>query len=201
MNVAHVEGGIRSVDWSMPEEINRMVTDAITNYFFTTSEFANENLRRLGVEEERIFFVGHTMIDTLLANLDRLRPPPFWDDLGLQPGEYVVVTLHRPANVDGLNKLQAMLAAIGDGSAFSKGPDFAADTGFLASRYQDGRRSGQRKWLSRDGRDDSIGGDLGKRLDPCFLCDGDLKHIEPFCCFYSNSISKLRFDFFSCIRQ
>src|SRR5262245_9218755 len=66
--VAHVEGGIRSGDWSMPEEINRMVTDAITNYFFTTSEIAGTNLRDSGVSDDRIFFVGNTMIDTLLAN-------------------------------------------------------------------------------------------------------------------------------------
>src|SRR5690606_21764127 len=72
--VAHVEAGIRSGDWGMPEEINRMVTDAITNWFFTTSGLANENLRRSGVGQERIFFVGNTMIDTLLSNIDRLRP-------------------------------------------------------------------------------------------------------------------------------
>lgn len=114
--VAHVEGGIRSGDWSMPEEINRMVTDSITNWFFTTSEFANTNLRRAGVDASRIFFVGNTMIDTLLANLDRLRPPPFWDALGLQPGGYFVLTLHRPANVDTGAALERMLAAIGAGT-------------------------------------------------------------------------------------
>ncbi len=114
--VAHVEGGIRSDDWSMPEEINRMVTDSITNWFFTTSDFANANLRRAGVAEERIFFVGNTMIDTLLANLDRLRPPGFWDELGLPPGGYFVVTLHRPANVDAGEDLARLLAAIGTGT-------------------------------------------------------------------------------------
>ncbi|NCC40348.1 MAG: UDP-N-acetylglucosamine 2-epimerase (non-hydrolyzing), partial [Gammaproteobacteria bacterium] len=114
--VAHVEGGIRSGDWSMPEEINRMVTDSITNWFFTTSEFANDNLRKAGVEEERIFFVGNTMIDTLLANLERLRPPGFWNELGLRPGEYLVMTLHRPANVDKAETLQRMLSAIEAGT-------------------------------------------------------------------------------------
>ena len=114
--VAHVEGGIRSGDWTMPEEINRMVTDAITNWFFTTSAFANANLRKAGVGEERIFFVGNTMIDSLLANLDRLQPPPFWDALELQPGGYFVVTLHRPANVDGSGSLARLLAAIGAGT-------------------------------------------------------------------------------------
>lgn len=113
--VAHVEGGIRSGDWTMPEEINRMVTDAITNYFFTTSEVANQNLRRSGVPDERIYFVGNTMIDTLLASMDRLRAPACWSELGLEAGQYFVVTLHRPANVDDTGQLQAMLSAIGEG--------------------------------------------------------------------------------------
>src|SRR5206468_7308989 len=85
--VAHVEGGIRSGDWTMPEEINRLVTDAITNWFFTTTTCAGDNLRSSGVSDERIFFVGNTMIDTLLANLDRLRPPAEWRTLGLRAGE------------------------------------------------------------------------------------------------------------------
>ena len=114
--VAHVEGGIRSGDWTMPEEINRMVTDAITNWFFTTSEVANSNLRRSGVSDDRIFFVGNTMIDTLLANLPRLRRPGFWDELGLQAGRYFVVTLHRPANVDDGAGFARLLAAIGEGT-------------------------------------------------------------------------------------
>jgi len=113
--VAHVEGGIRSGDWAMPEEINRMVTDAITNYFFTTSEVANQNLRRSGVSEDRIFFVGNTMIDTLLANMERLRAPTFWSEFEMEAEQYFVLTLHRPANVDGLSQLQAMLLAIGEG--------------------------------------------------------------------------------------
>jgi UDP-N-acetylglucosamine 2-epimerase (non-hydrolysing) len=111
--VAHVEAGIRSGDWAMPEEINRMVTDAITNWFFTTSVLAGENLRRAGVGPERIFFVGNTMIDTLRANLDRLRPPPFWDRLGLAPGKYFALTLHRPSNVDTLASFEELLRAIG----------------------------------------------------------------------------------------
>ncbi|OQX17609.1 MAG: UDP-N-acetylglucosamine 2-epimerase (non-hydrolyzing), partial [Desulfobulbaceae bacterium A2] len=114
--VAHVEAGIRSGDWTMPEEINRMVTDAVTNWFFTTSEFANQNLRRAGMEEERIFFVGNTMIDTLLANMERLRPPEFWHAMGLRPGGYFVVTLHRPANVDNGEGFTRLLQAIGRGT-------------------------------------------------------------------------------------
>ena len=115
VKVAHVEGGIRSGDWAMPEEINRMVTDAITNYFFTTSEYANQNLRLAGVKDDRIFFVGNTMIDTLLANMDRLREPAFWGELGLVAGKYFVMTLHRPANVDGAGQLDRLLSAIGSG--------------------------------------------------------------------------------------
>jgi len=114
--VAHVEGGIRSGDWSMPEEINRIVTDAITNYFFTTSETANENLRRTGVQEEQIYFVGNTMIDSLLSNLTRLQPPDFWEMEGLMPGRYLVLTLHRPANVDNPHRLLAYLQEIGRNS-------------------------------------------------------------------------------------
>lgn len=115
VRVAHVEGGIRSGDWTMPEEINRLVTDAITNYFFTTSEVANDNLRRSGVAEDRIFFVGNTMIDTLLANQHRLRPPPFWSALGLAPGGYFVSTLHRPSNVDVPTQLEELLTAVAGG--------------------------------------------------------------------------------------
>jgi UDP-N-acetylglucosamine 2-epimerase (non-hydrolysing) len=116
IRVAHVEGGIRSGDWTMPEEINRIVTDSITNYFFTTSTTANENLQRSGVSPNQIFFVGNTMIDSLLANLERLRKPACWDELHLQSGEYIVLTLHRPANVDEEHKLAAMLDAIVTGA-------------------------------------------------------------------------------------
>jgi len=98
--VAHVEAGIRSNDWSMPEEINRLVTDAITDYFFTTSEVANKNLLNSGVSKEKIFFVGNTMIDTLLAQKPNFRKPNIWDELKLSSKRYLVMTLHRPANVD-----------------------------------------------------------------------------------------------------
>jgi len=114
--VAHVEGGIRSGDWTMPEEINRVVTDSITNWFFTTSETANNNLRRAGIPDDRIFFVGNTMIDTLLKQLPRLRPPVYWESLKLQPDNYFVVTLHRPANVDGEQQLLRLLHAIVEGT-------------------------------------------------------------------------------------
>lgn len=110
--VAHVEGGIRSGDWTMPEEINRVVTDSISDYFFTTSETANEHLRDSGISEDRIFFVGNTMIDTLLANLPRLRQPDIWAASGLSEQSYFVLTLHRPANVDDPAQLAALLEAI-----------------------------------------------------------------------------------------
>jgi UDP-N-acetylglucosamine 2-epimerase (non-hydrolysing) len=116
VQVAHVEGGIRSGDWTMPEEINRVVTDSITNWFFTTSERANENLRNSGVSDDRIFFVGNTMIDTLLKQMEHLRSPLFWDDLGLLRENYFVVTLHRPANVDGEQQLLRLLQAISAGA-------------------------------------------------------------------------------------
>ena len=113
--VAHVEAGIRSNDWGMPEEINRIVTDSVTNWFFVTSDVASANLRLSGVSDDRIFFVGNTMIDTLLLNMDRLRPPEFWGASGLRSGEYFVVTLHRPANVDRVDIFSRMLRAISEG--------------------------------------------------------------------------------------
>src|SRR5690554_970358 len=98
--VAHVEAGIRSGDWKMPEEINRLATDAVTNYFFTTSDVANANLKKSGVEDERIFFVGNVMIDTLLKHRSRFQKPAVWDKIGLEEKNYLVMTLHRPSNVD-----------------------------------------------------------------------------------------------------
>ncbi len=110
--VAHVEAGIRSGDWSMPEEINRLVTDSITNWFFTTSEAANAELRRTGVAEDRIFFVGNTMIDTLVRNKGKFRQPDFHRDLGLDKTPYILLTLHRPSNVDDGLRLGEILKAI-----------------------------------------------------------------------------------------
>lgn len=112
VKVAHVEAGIRSGDWTMPEEINRMVTDSITNYFFTTTEIANNNLRNAGVPEDRIFWVGNTMIDTLLKHRSRFQKPSLWDEIGLKEKSYIVLTLHRPANVDEQEKLKEFLGEI-----------------------------------------------------------------------------------------
>ena len=114
VKVAHVEAGIRSGDLSMPEEINRMVTDSITDYFFTTSEVANDNLRTLGVIEDKIFYVGNTMIDTLVSNLPKLRKPSFFDGFGLEEKKYLVLTMHRPANVDEQNHLMESLSIIAE---------------------------------------------------------------------------------------
>lgn len=114
--VVHVEAGIRSGDMTMPEEINRIVTDSICDHFFTTTPLAGELLSKTGVEAERIHFVGNTMIDTLNQNLDRLQRPEMWDSNGLEAKNYFVLTLHRPANVDDAGKLVEFLNAILDGT-------------------------------------------------------------------------------------
>lgn len=115
VKVIHVEGGIRSNDMTMPEEINRMVTDAITDVFYTTSRVANDNLLRLGHDQSKIIFVGNTMIDTLLHHLSRLQKPDFYDELGLIERKYFVLTLHRPHNVDDKESLSKLINNIMDG--------------------------------------------------------------------------------------
>jgi UDP-N-acetylglucosamine 2-epimerase (non-hydrolysing) len=115
VRVAHVEAGIRSNDWTMPEEINRVVTDRVSDFFFTTTEIANKNLRNEGVSDDRIFLVGNTMIDTLLANLVKLKKPAVWDEFSLSSGRYFVMTLHRPANVDEQIKLKKLIENIIEG--------------------------------------------------------------------------------------
>ncbi|MEK9612750.1 MAG: UDP-N-acetylglucosamine 2-epimerase (non-hydrolyzing) [Flavobacteriaceae bacterium] len=110
--VAHVEAGIRSFDWSMPEEINRLVTDSITNYFFTTSKTANKHLSQSGVSKEKIFFVGNTMIDTLMKQRPNFIKPRLWDELNLLTENYCIITLHRPSNVDNQRKLKEFINEI-----------------------------------------------------------------------------------------
>jgi UDP-N-acetylglucosamine 2-epimerase (non-hydrolysing) len=112
IKVAHVEAGIRSGDMTMPEEINRIVTDSITDYFFTTSTSASENLLKYGVDASNIHFVGNVMIDTLYQNLDRIFAPVFWDKYQLQLKNYIVLTLHRPSNVDEEKSLIQLLRGI-----------------------------------------------------------------------------------------
>lgn len=116
VKVIHVEGGIRSGDETMPEEINRMVTDSITDIFYTTSDVANDNLRKLGHAEEKIIFVGNTMIDTLLKHMPRFTKPDVYDELDLKEKGYFVMTLHRPANVDEEQKLKALIDEIVKGA-------------------------------------------------------------------------------------
>lgn len=110
--VAHVEAGIRSGDLTMPEEINRMLTDSITDYFFTTSTSASENLLKLGSDPENVHFVGNVMIDTLYQNINRISAPDFWNEHQLQEKNYIVLTLHRPANVDEVSSLIELLHGI-----------------------------------------------------------------------------------------
>jgi UDP-N-acetylglucosamine 2-epimerase (non-hydrolysing) len=112
IKVAHVEAGIRSFDMTMPEEVNRMVTDSITDYFFTTTEWAGQNLKQAGVSDNKIFFVGNVMIDTLLSNRSKFKKPDFWDSLNLEDNKYFVLTLHRPANVDGAANLKELMREI-----------------------------------------------------------------------------------------
>ena len=127
--VCHVEAGIRSWDLTMPEEINRMVTDSLADYMFTTTDIADRNLLRQGAvyaEEwqpeqvvlghdrcpQRVWRVGNVMIDTLLKNMPRFTKPAVYDELGLQEGKYVVMTMHRPANVDEETHLRALMEQI-----------------------------------------------------------------------------------------
>ena len=112
VKVAHVEAGIRSGDWTMPEEINRIVTDSITDYFFTTSTAASQNLMKNGADSKNIHFVGNVMIDTLYQNLDRITQPVFWNELSLDEKNYIVLTLHRPSNVDEEKSLIQLLEGI-----------------------------------------------------------------------------------------
>jgi len=116
IKVAHVEGGIRSGDLLMPEEINRIVTDSISDYYFTTSKAAGDNLLRLGASKENICFVGNTMIDTLIANIERLKEPRFFKEFELCNGRYFVLTMHRPSNVDQENSLIETLDQISENS-------------------------------------------------------------------------------------
>jgi UDP-N-acetylglucosamine 2-epimerase (non-hydrolysing) len=112
IRVAHVEAGLRSFDRTMPEEINRIVTDALADLLLTPSRDADANLRKEGIPDEKIELVGNIMIDTLAANLDKARQRETHRTYGLQPGQYVYVTLHRPANVDEPDKLGSIMKAL-----------------------------------------------------------------------------------------
>lgn len=112
VNVAHVEAGIRSGDRSMPEEINRIVTDSICDYFFTTSRGAGHHLKKSGIPDQRIYFVGNTMIDTLLKQRKNFKKPGLKSLQNLSEKEYLVLTLHRPDNVDEEKQLKTFLEEI-----------------------------------------------------------------------------------------
>jgi UDP-N-acetylglucosamine 2-epimerase (non-hydrolysing) len=105
IKVAHLEAGIRSKDLTMPEEINRIVTDSICDYYFTTSTLATENLLKEGISNNNIWFVGNTMIDTLMYHKEQFLQNNYFKELGLETGAYLVLTLHRPSNVDDLESI------------------------------------------------------------------------------------------------
>lgn len=110
--VAHVEAGLRSFDRTMPEEINRIVTDSISDFLFTTCEDANENLQNEGISEEKIFFVGNVMIDTLLNHIKEAKSSMMLEKLGLNDRPYILLTLHRPSNVDNRETFTRILEAL-----------------------------------------------------------------------------------------
>lgn len=112
IKVAHVEAGLRSYDWSMPEEVNRVLTDSIADYFFTTTPEASKNLFDSGKDKDRVYFVGNTMIDTLLRFQPKFKAPYIWKDQNLKPQQYLLLTLHRPGNVDEEEQLENTINAI-----------------------------------------------------------------------------------------
>lgn len=112
--VAHIEAGLRSFDRTMPEEINRMLTDSISDIHFTTEQSANDNLAREGVSADRIEFVGNTMIDTLMKHVKRASSSQILEELTIRSKEYGVATLHRPSNVDTRENLENILGALNE---------------------------------------------------------------------------------------
>jgi len=110
--VAHVEAGLRSFDRSMPEEINRIVTDALSNLLFTTELSANQNLEREGIQKEKIHFVGNVMIDTLLYCVKKSQESSIMAALNLVKGEFALLTLHRPSNVDVKDTFERIISAL-----------------------------------------------------------------------------------------
>jgi UDP-N-acetylglucosamine 2-epimerase (non-hydrolysing) len=110
--VAHVEAGLRSFDREMPEETNRVLTDSISQWLFTSEPAANENLAREGVPADKIHFVGNVMIDTLMENLKAARAAKSYEQFGVQRKNFAVLTLHRPSNVDEPERLRAILKSV-----------------------------------------------------------------------------------------
>jgi UDP-N-acetylglucosamine 2-epimerase (non-hydrolysing) len=112
VRVAHIEAGLRSRDRTMPEEINRLVTDALADLLLTPSREAGENLLREGIQPEKIRFVGNVMIDTLFGNLERARTSQSLKRFALEPRQFCAMTLHRPSNVDDRKTLAGILEAL-----------------------------------------------------------------------------------------
>src|SRR5205823_6068320 len=111
--VAHIEAGLRSFDWSMPEEINRVLTDRLSTLLFTHSPEAEQNLLAEGIPGDRIYYVGNTMVDSLYEVRRPAEQRRLWESYGVSEGDYVLVTLHRPSNVDDTDRLLAILEALG----------------------------------------------------------------------------------------
>jgi len=112
--VAHIEAGLRTWDWSMPEEVNRVLTDRMSELLFTPSRDADENLAKEGIDLRRVHFVGNVMIDSLHAALPRARESRIHEQLGVRKGEYALATLHRPSNVDAPAALEKLLGALAE---------------------------------------------------------------------------------------
>ena len=116
--IAHIESGLRSFDKSMPEEVNRIVTDSISDYLFTTEKSGTDNLFEEGKKRSRVFFTGNTMIDSLKFYTERAEKSKILDELAISPGNFALVTLHRPSNVDtreGLSKIIDIFSGISNG--------------------------------------------------------------------------------------
>jgi len=109
IKIAHIEAGLRSFDMTMPEEVNRILTDRISDLLFTTEMSGNINLQNEGTSSKKVHFVGNTMIDTLLGFLDEIRACKLTQEMGLIPAEFAVATMHRPANVDSSESLQTVV--------------------------------------------------------------------------------------------
>lgn len=112
IKIVHIEAGLRSFNWSMPEEINRVVTDRLSDFLFTTEKDANDNLKKEGIDESKVFFVGNVMVDTLLRHREKASQSKILDKFNLKEKEYCVLTLHRPSNVDNKNNLSSLLEVL-----------------------------------------------------------------------------------------
>lgn len=112
--IAHIESGLRSFDREMPEEVNRVLTDHLSELLFTTENSGNVNLKKEGIDDSKVHFVGSCMVDTLLNYADTAVARKPWEDLGLKPKEYALMTLHRPSNVDNRESLRNLIETINE---------------------------------------------------------------------------------------